>query len=368
MIDLEHLEAAGNPIIPHDAPSSGERFEAFKELARVSKAHGSLIVVQLSHPGRQTPANVQPHPIGPSAVQIQGQKMGMSFGVPRAMTQEDIDQNIEAWAHAAGFCYDAGYDGVELHGAHGYLIAQFLATSTNKRTDKYGGSLENRSRFLFEIISAVRKRVPNKKFIIGIKLNSVEFQDGGFQTDECRQLCTRLESHEVDFVELSGGTYESLAFSHQRESTKKRESFFIEFAETIAPALHKTRTFVTGGLRTTGAMLKALEVVDGIGLARPVCQEPFFAADILSGKISGAIEQKIDQNDFGLTNLAAGTQMKMIGKDQEPIDLSDEENVKLFTGEMQEWMGKLGNDEKRELFGYVPLPDAQPYANRAVAA
>lgn len=368
MIHLEHLEAAGNPIVPADAPASGERFEAFKEMARVSKAHGSLILSQLSHPGRQTSADLQPHPISASDVKLPGKPMGLEFAKPRAMTQEDITENVATWAHAAEFLYKAGYDGVELHGAHGYLLAQFLSPATNLRTDKYGGNLENRSRIIFEIIAKIRERVPDKKFMIGIKLNSVEFEDKGFKSEECRQLCANLEKHEIDFVELSGGTYEQLAFSHKRESTKKRESFFLEFAETIAPALHRTRSYITGGLRTVGAMVKALDVVDGIGLARPVCQEPFFCRDILSGRISGAIEQKVDQNDFGLTNLAAGTQIKMLAQDQQPVDLSDEEKVKQFQQGMQAWMKKMGEDEKHELSGYIPLPDGRPYANTAVSA
>lgn len=157
-----------------------------------------------------------------------------------------------------------------------------------------------------EIAQEIQKRVPSS-FIISIKLNSVEFQNKGFDTEECKQLCTRLEENRFDFVELSGGTYEELAFAHKRESTKKREAFFLDFAEAIVPALHKTKTYITGGFKTVGAMVKALKTVNGVGLARPVCQEPRFCADILAGKIKGAIKQRIDENNFGLTNVAAGT-------------------------------------------------------------
>lgn len=142
--------------------------------------------------------------------------------------------------------------------------------------------------------------------MVGIKLNSVEFQAGGFSVEECRELCNALENEgQFDFVELSGGTYEQLAFGHKRESTKKREAFFLEFAGKIVPGLKKTKTYITGGLRTVGAMVKALATVDGVGFAIPVCQEPHFCKDILEGKIKGAIDQKLDQNSFGLTNVAA---------------------------------------------------------------
>ena len=157
-----------------------------------------------------------------------------------------------------------------------------------------------------EISQAIRKRVPSS-FITGIKINSVEFQDKGFDTEDSKLLCAKLEENHFDFVELSGGTYEQLAFEHKRESTRKRESFFLDFAETIVPALTRTKAYVTGGFKTVGAMVKALDIVDGVGLARPVCQEPRLCADILSGKVKGAIKQRLDEQNFGLTNVAAGT-------------------------------------------------------------
>ena len=306
MVHLEHLEAAGNAIIPSDAPFSGERFEAFKKLGTEAKANGSLIVAQLSHPGRQTADKIQPHPISASDVQLEGTVIGMTFAKPRAMTKDDIKSVINEFAHAAEFLYKAGYDGVQLHGAHGYLLAQYLAPSTNKRTDEYGGSLENRSRIILEIGQEIRKRVP-KSFMVGIKLNSVEFQQGGFDTEECKQLCASLEKNEFDFVELSGGTYQELAFYHKRESTKKREAFFLEFAETIVPALSKTKVYVTGGFRSVQAMVDALKTVDGVGLARPACQEFRLPNDVLSGKVNSAIQQNFDESNFGLTNVVAGS-------------------------------------------------------------
>jgi 2,4-dienoyl-CoA reductase-like NADH-dependent reductase (Old Yellow Enzyme family) len=156
---------------------------------------------------------------------------------------------------------------------HGYLLAQFLSPTTNIRTDQYGGSVQNRARIAFDIAKAVRERV-SSKFIVGIKLNSVEFQDKGLVPEEAKEICKILEENRFDFIELSGGTFEKLAFEHQRESTKKREGFFLEFAEMIAPVLSKTKTYITGGLRTVGAMVDALEIVDGVGLARPLAQEP----------------------------------------------------------------------------------------------
>ncbi|KAJ6439047.1 Galactose-binding domain-like protein [Purpureocillium lavendulum] len=265
MIEYDQLEAAGNLIIPPESPFSGERFEGFKELAAAGKKHGSLIVCQLSHPGRQVTSDIQQHPISASNVQL-GPVMSMTFAKPRAMEKNDFDAVINGFVHAAEYCYKAGFDGIQLHGAHGYLLAQFLAPSTNKRTDKYGGSILNRARLIFEINDAIRARVPDRSFSLGIKVNSVEFQEGGFSTDDCIVLCTELENRGFDYVELSGGTYEELAFAHRRESTKKREAFFLDFAEMIIPNLAKTKAYVTGGFRTVAGMAKAISSVHDFSL------------------------------------------------------------------------------------------------------
>ncbi|KAE8449909.1 hypothetical protein EG329_007386 [Mollisiaceae sp. DMI_Dod_QoI] len=344
MIDYDQLEAMGNPIIPRDAQFSGPRFKAFKELASQSKAHGSLIIGQVSHPGRQCENRIQKNPISASDIQLEGEVMGMQFAKPHPASQEEINTVIDGFAHAAEFLEKAGYDGIELHGAHGYLLAQFLSQSTNKRTDKYGGSLENRLRLTLEIADEVRKRV-SSSFIVGIKINSVEFQEKGFSPEEARDMCQALEKARFDYVELSGGTYESLAFGHKRESTKKRESFFIEFAEQIVKPLIKTRSYVTGGLKTIGAMVKALDTVDGVG----------------------AIQLKLDDNNFGLTNAAAGTQIRQVGKDQEPIDLSDQKNVDDFMKDMEVWAQKMSSDKEMREYEYVDLSQvAKPYGVASV--
>ncbi|KAG4442951.1 hypothetical protein IFR05_001564 [Cadophora sp. M221] len=289
--------------------------------------------------------------------------MGMEFAKPHQASEEEIDRVIAGFVHAARYLEKAGYDGIQLHAAHGYLLAQFLSQSTNQRTDKYGGSLGNRLRIILEIAKGIRERV-SKSFIIGIKINSVEFQDKGFSPEEAKKLCEALEKANFDFIELSGGTYESLAFEHKRESTVKRESFFIEFAEEIVKPLTKTKTYVTGGLKTVGAMVKALDIVDGIGIARPACQEPQLPKDILDGKVTGAIQMKLDDNNFGLTNVAAGTQIRQVGKDQQPIDLSVQENVDGLMKDMEAWGKKLGEDKEMKEYGYIDLSGAaKPYSS-----
>ena len=359
MIELDQLEAPGNPVIPRTAPFSGERFEAFKEMATASKAHGSLIVAQVSHPGRQVASNIQKNPVSASDVKLEGEVMGLTFEKPHAASTEEIQGFVDGFAHAAEYLYKAGFDGIQLHGAHGYLLSQFLSQTTNKRTDQYGGSLENRSRLIMEIADAIRSRLPSS-FILAIKLNSVEFQDKGFDPEECKALCAKLEEKKFDLVELSGGTYEQLAFEHKRESTKKREAFFLDFAETIVPALSQTKTYVTGGFKTVGAMVGALETVDGVGLGRPVCQEFRIAADILDGKVKGAIKQGFNENDVGLTIVAAGSLIRMVGRDQEPVDLSQEALLNAFFKDMGDWRDKMAEDTGMYSHGFVDVNSIQP--------
>ncbi|KAK6406346.1 hypothetical protein LTR95_018672 [Oleoguttula sp. CCFEE 5521] len=355
LIEYDHLEARGNPIITPEDPLEGERFQEFTEMAKVGKeGNDGLLVAQISHPGRQVEDRIQPHPISASDVQLAGTVIGLTFAKPRAATKTDIARIIEGFAHAAEYLEKADFDGVELHGAHGYLLAQFLSPTTNLRTDEYGGSLENRARLITEIAAAIQART-KPDFVLGIKLNSVEFQDGGFTTEDARDLCALLEKSKFDFVELSGGTYESLAFTHKRDSTRAREAFFLDFAELIAPALTKTKVYLTGGFKTVGAMVKALNSVDGIGLGRPLCQEPFLCRDILAGKVSGAIEHAVDRDDFGVSLTIAGAHITQLGKNQKPVDMSDEANVAAFKRDMGEWGRKAAEDQAMVGYGNVEL-------------
>ncbi|KIW17939.1 hypothetical protein PV08_05134 [Exophiala spinifera] len=357
MVAYDHLEAPGNPVIDVNDQFSGVRFEAFQELARETRKHGSLLIGQVSHPGRQVPEVINPNPISASAGQLEGEVLKMRFGKPRAASIEEIRSIVEAFTHAAEYLYMAGFDGIQHHGAHGYLLSQFISLDTNHPTDSYGGSFQNRARIVLEIAQSVRTRLGKvANFVIGIKLNSVEFQKSGkgITPDECRELCTILETQgQFDFVELSGGTYEHVGWEHKRESTMKREAFFLEFAEAIPPRLSKTKVYVTGGFISAGGMVRALDSVDGIGLGKPVCQEPSLAADILAGKVTGSIVSKIDQNNFQLTILAAGTQLWQVGNGISPSNFEDEKEVKRFLLALETFEKQRQSDTERNLYGFV---------------
>lgn len=306
----------------------------------------------------------------------------MSFAKPRPATQEDINGIIEGFAHTAEYMEKAGGDGIQVHAAHGYLLAQFLSPDTNKRTDSYGGPIENRARIITEIAKAVRARTgPN--FVMGIKLNSTEFQDKDFQAEEAKKLCKVLEDATFDFVEISGGSYEDLGFLHnKRDSTKRREAYFLEFAEMMAPNLTKTKSYLVGGLRTVGAMVQCLNVVDAVALGRPLCQEPRLCGEILAGRVKGAIIQKGDPTDYLFNTIAAGkfhppkkktnvisffcktqkahniptgSHMLQIGKDHEPTDLSQEENFQNFCKDLGAWGQKMATNTELIHYGWVDV-------------
>ncbi|KAK7885430.1 hypothetical protein LTR67_010223 [Exophiala xenobiotica] len=363
LLEYDNLEALGNPIIPLDAPFEGRRFEAFQEAAAVTKKHGSLVIGQVNHPGRQVDERIQPHPVSASDVKLEGDFYGMTFAKPRAATKEDIARFVAEWTHAAEFLYKAGFDGIQIHAAHGYLLAQFLSQTTNKRTDEYGDSLANRARIILEIAKSIREKVPaSTGFILGTKLNSVEFQEEGFSAEDCKVLCSILQDEgQFDFVELSGGTYQDLKFEHIKDSTRKREAFFLDFAEQITPALTKTKAYVTGGFRTVRGMVNALNSVHGVGLGRPVCQEFRLCRDILEGRSTGAVEQALDMNDFGITNLIAGAQMRQVGNDHEPIDMTKPENVEAFQKDVVVWLQMMAEDRwNMEKYGCVEIKSVLP--------
>jgi 2,4-dienoyl-CoA reductase-like NADH-dependent reductase (Old Yellow Enzyme family) len=350
MIRYDAVEAFGNPILCDDHDN---RVASFRKVSAAAKAYGSLFIAQLSHPGRQGSATLNPNPVSASDVQLEMAWAGNWFAKPRALTVPEIKEMVRWWGEAARLCYEAGFDGVQIHCAHGYLLAQFLSLTTNKRIDEYGGSFENRCRIIFEIIDEVRRVVPDRKFIVCVKLNSVEFQPGGQTPEDCRNLCLKLEEAGIDFLDLSGGTFEGRAFEHKKESTRAREAYFIEFAEAIRPMLKKTVLYVTGGFRTASGMAGAVrsEACDGIGIGRPLGAEPYLCKEILEGKVNGAIENFVP---LPKNTQATGSQLHQIGLGHESIsDWSDKDEV-------QRWLDADEVEEKRKM-STLPKVDSSGY-------
>lgn len=256
--------------------------------AEVGKKHGMVQLVQLSHPGRQCPKGLNKETVAPSAVPF-SPMLATTFGTPRALREDEILDIIQRFATAAAVCEKAGFEGVQLHGAHGYLISQFLSPLTNQRSDQWGGSIENRMRFLLEIYKAVRAATSDK-FIISVKLNSADFQRGGITEEDVITVFKAIDAAGIDLIEVSGGTYEAPAMAGAKEDKRKastiaREAYFLDFAAKIRKQV-KCHLMVTGGFRTVDAMNAALDsgACEFVGIARPFAVETALADRLIAGK------------------------------------------------------------------------------------
>ncbi|MCQ8895431.1 NADH:flavin oxidoreductase/NADH oxidase family protein [Limnobacter humi] len=272
MIDRRARAEPGNVVIEDDRD-----MPLLKAWAKAGQSHGGKIWVQINHPGKQCPKGMNKETVSPSAVPFR-KDLQMMFATPRALEESEILDLIQRWGRTARICKEAGFDGVQIHGAHGYLISQFLSPLTNQRTDAWGGSSENRRRFVLAVYDEVRKQV-GPDFPVGIKLNSADFQRGGFSEKESLAVIEELTERGIDLVEVSGGTYEAPvmtgATQPKKDSTVQREAYFIDFTEKVR-ARCRVPLMLTGGFRTVGGMKQALNTgaVDVIGLARSIAIEP----------------------------------------------------------------------------------------------
>jgi 2,4-dienoyl-CoA reductase-like NADH-dependent reductase (Old Yellow Enzyme family) len=265
MIDRRAMTGPGGVVL--EDPS---QLQAFRNWARIGRAKGAQFWLQLNHPGRQMMKNLGQETWAPSAVPLDLGKHSKMFATPKAMTEQDVHEVIARFVNAARLGEQAGFSGVQIHAAHGYLISQFLSPLTNRRTDRWGGSLENRARLLIETVKAVRAAV-SPSFSVAVKLNSADFQRGGFDAADAKCVVGMLNELPVDLVELSGGSYEAPAMqgSTRDGRTLAREAYFLEFARDIA-AIAGMPVMVTGGIRRIGVVKKVLDsgiAMAGIGTA-----------------------------------------------------------------------------------------------------
>ena len=278
MVDRHHLERPGNVVI--DRPPDLEMRQALKRWASSATRKGNHFWAQISHAGRQTQKMVNAKPKAPSAVKLA--LPGGQFGEPVELNCGEIEDIISRFGICAAAVKEAGFTGVQVHAAHGYLLSQFLSPRSNRRTDEFGGALANRARPLLAIIEEIRSTV-GPDYPISVKLNSADFQKGGFAFEDSLQVAKWLEAASVDLIEISGGTYEQpklLGIDGMEEeenqnipaSTLMREAYFVDFAVAMRKEL-KIPLMVTGGFRQSIAMKQAIESggADVIGLGRPMC-------------------------------------------------------------------------------------------------
>lgn len=242
---------------------------------------GAALWMQLNHPGKQAPRGLNAGgTVAPSAVPYPG-GMARAFETPRALTVPEIHDLTARFARSARLAQRAGFGGVQLHAAHGYLLSQFLSPRHNVRTDEYGGSLEHRMRFLLETFDAVRAAV-GPRFPVSVKLNSSDFVRGGFSEEDSLAVVAALGERGCDLIEISGGTYEKpMMMLGQGE----RGGFFADFAGR-ARAAAGVPLCVTGGFRDAATIRQVLAEgsADVVGLARPLVTDPDFSTRVLRGE------------------------------------------------------------------------------------
>lgn len=284
MIDRRALGEPGNVVIEDEAD-----LPMLRQWARRATDQGAAHWVQLNHPGKQSPKGLNRSTLSASAIPFR-EDMAAFFDTPREATGAEIDDIIRRFGRSAAICKKAGFSGVQIHGAHGYLVSQFLSPRHNQRDDEWGGSAEKRRRFVLAVYAEIRRQV-GRDFPVGMKVNSADFQRGGFTEEESMATIHALADAGIDLIEISGGTYEapamSGAFSQRKASTVAREAYFLEFAAKLRNSV-KAPLMVTGGFRTFAGMNAALHsgALDVIGLARLLAIDPDAPAALLKGRDS----------------------------------------------------------------------------------
>lgn len=248
-----------------------EFIDGFRQMTRAIHDQGGRIVIQLAHAGYfANPKLTGQSPLAPSLVE------GFSKSPGKEMTLQEIRKLIEAFGSAAQRAKEAGFDGVQIHAAHGYLLSQFLSPLFNKRTDDYGGSLENRARVIREVLQKVRSTVGDN-FPVLIKMNSEDYLEGGLGLEDSLKIGTLLQKDGLDAIELSGGTLKSGPLNPSRAgiSSEEKEAYFLEAAKAFKKKL-TVPLILVGGIRSLPMAERIIEqgIADYISMSRPFIREP----------------------------------------------------------------------------------------------
>lgn len=280
MIDGSALTGPRGVVLEDD-----RHLDRFSHWAQAMRARGAQAWMQINHPGRQVYAAMGQPALAPSAIKLDIPGLSKLFASPQAMSEAQILEQIDRFANSARLAERAGFTGVEIHAAHGYLISQFLSPLSNRRDDRWGSNAENRRRFLLEVVRRVREVVADD-FCVAVKLNSADFQRGGFEANDAREVVESLNGLAVDLVELSGGNYESPAMSGVARDgrTMAREAYFLDFAQDIAK-IARMPLMTTGGIRRRAVAEQVVaNGVAVVGLATAMAYAPTLPHDWQSGR------------------------------------------------------------------------------------
>jgi len=319
MIDSNAIGEPRNVVV-----ENRNNIDILKEWAASVENTNTQLWAQINHPGRQAMEQINSSLKAPSAVPLKtGGRKNASAKIPEALTENEILDVIEAYANTSLILKEAGFSGIQIHGAHGYLVSQFLSPHANIRDDKWGGNLENRARFIVEVYRKIREKV-GTDFPIGIKLNSADFQKGGFSEEESIEVVKILSKEGIDLIEISGGTYEAPAMMGKRKaSTLKREAYFMDYIEK-ARKVTDTPLMLTGGFRTSTVMEDAVasDQLDIVGIARPFAIYPNIANEIFNESRTNFVTESNKTGVKGIDGLMNiiwyESQIKRIGEGKTP--------------------------------------------------
>jgi 2,4-dienoyl-CoA reductase-like NADH-dependent reductase (Old Yellow Enzyme family) len=318
MVDGRALTGPGGIVLEKDSDLA-----PFKAWASTAKKNKTQVWMQINHPGRQVYAAMGGDVLSPSDIALDLGKHSHLFSQPKSMTQEDINQLIQRFVDTAVKAEQAGFDGVQIHGAHGYLLSQFLSPLTNKRHDEFGGSIENRMRLLLSVIKAVRAHVA-PTFAVSVKINSADFQRGGFDADDAKTVILAMNELAVDLVELSGGSYESPAMQGRTTDgrTLQREAYFLDFAKEIA-LVATMPIMTTGGVRRLAVAEDVLtHGIDVVGMGTALAMNPSLPNDWKKDSQLSAHNPVVQWKDKTLSAIATMAvikrQLQRMGQGKQP--------------------------------------------------
>jgi 2,4-dienoyl-CoA reductase-like NADH-dependent reductase (Old Yellow Enzyme family) len=318
MIDGRALTGPGGIVLEKDSDLA-----PFKVWASTAKKNNTQVWMQINHPGRQVYAAMGGDVLSPSDIALDLGKHSHLFSQPKAMTHDDIKQLIQRFVDTALKAEQAGFDGVQIHGAHGYLLSQFLSPLTNKRNDEFGGSIENRMRLLLSVIKAVRTHVA-PTFAVSVKINSADFQRGGFDADDAKTVILAMNELAVDLVELSGGSYESPAMQGRTTDgrTLQREAYFLDFAKEIA-LVATMPIMTTGGVRRLAVAEDVLtHGIDVVGMGTALAMNPSLPNDWKKDSQLSAHNPVVEWKDKTLSAIATMAvikrQLQRMGQGKQP--------------------------------------------------
>lgn len=276
MVDHKALGEPGNVVVEDERD-----LDMLKKWANAGSLNGTQLWMQINHPGKQSPRSLSKEPVAPSAIPLKHYSSQL-FSKPRALTTEEVKELVKKYIKTADVAKKAGFKGVQIHGAHGYLVSQFLSSQDNQRKDQYGGSLANRMRFLMEIYTGMRENL-GPDFSLSVKLNASDFSSGGFSEEESLQVAQALSRAGIDLIEISGGNYENPRMFKETEEDSE-DIFFIDYTEKLIKTVD-VPVVVTGGFRSIESMEEALQQnkTSMIGLARPLVLYPDLPEQVVRG-------------------------------------------------------------------------------------